>query len=124
MIGIILETDFVLQSLGIIGIVIFYTVLAKLSALMGKGMRLPPYYLWYYVASLITSFTIPIHLFLHQRYETPHSLEYVIDLQGIYFSLLLLSNIIVLIVSFKYWWWLKDELLNRNRLKNRLRFVK
>ena len=119
MIRIIPELDFILLSFGTMGIVIFYIVIAKLSALMGKGMRLPPYYLWYYVASLITSFTIPIHLFLHQRYETPHSLEYVIDLQGIYFSLLLLSNIIVLIVSFKYWWWLKDELLNQWRLRMR-----
>ena len=103
------------------GIVIFFIVLAKLSALMGKGMRLPPYYLWYYLAGILTAMTIPVHLFLHQKYGSPHSQETVIDLQAVYFSFLLLSNIIVIIVSIKYWWWLKDELLDRTRIKNWLK---
>jgi len=102
-----------LQSVGVFGIIIFYIVLAKLSALMGKGLRLASFYLWYYVASIITLLTIPIHLYLHQRYETPHSLESVIDIQGLYFSFLLLGNVIVIFVSFKYWFWLKDELFSQ-----------
>ncbi|PWB49853.1 MAG: hypothetical protein C3F06_13610 [Candidatus Methanoperedenaceae archaeon] len=107
--NIILELDFLLQSVGTFGIVIFYLILAKLSALMGKGLRLGSYYLWYYVAIIITLLTIPIHLFLHLSYETIHSLD--ADLEVIYVSFLLLSNIIVIIVSIKYWWWLKSELL-------------
>jgi len=107
--NIILELDFLLQSVGTFGIVIFYIILAKLSALMGKGLRLGSYYLWYYVAIIITLLTIPIHLYLHRPYETIHSLD--ADLEVIYVSFLLLSNIIVIIVSIKYWWWLKNELL-------------
>ncbi|MCX9029568.1 MAG: hypothetical protein OIN86_15480 [Candidatus Methanoperedens sp.] len=78
---------------------------------MGKGLRLASFYLWYYVACIITLLTIPIDLYLHQRYETPHLPA--IDIQGLYFSFLLLSNVIVILVSFKYWLWLKDELLNQ-----------
>jgi len=109
--NIILELDFLLQSVGTFGIVIFYIILAKLSALMGKGLRLGSYYLWYYVAIIITLLTIPIHLYLHLSYETNHSLGAAIDLEGLYVSFLILSNIIVIIVSIKYWWWLKSELL-------------
>jgi len=101
-----------LQSVGIFGIVIFYIALAKLSALMGKGLRLASFYLWYYVACIITLLTIPVHLYLHTIHETPHLLESAIDIQGLYFSFLLLSNVIVILVSFKYWLWLKDELFS------------
>jgi len=107
--NIILELDFILQSVGTVGIVIFYFTLAKLSALMGRGLRLGSYHLWYYIAIIITLLTIPIHLYLHLFYA--HSLDAAIDLQGLYVSFLLLSNSIVIIVSIKYWWWLKNELL-------------
>lgn len=110
----ILELDFLLQSIGIIGIIIFYIVLAKLSARMGEGLMLAPYYLWYYVAIIITLLTIPIHVYLHQKYEMPHSIEATLDLQGLYVSLLLISNVIAITVSFRYWWWLKDEIFNRS----------
>lgn len=108
--NIILELDFILQSTGTFGIVIFYFILAKLSALMGKGLRLGSYYHWYYVAIIITLLTIPIHLYLHMSYDTTHSMDEALDLEGLYVSFLLLSNIIVIIVSIKYWWWLKNEL--------------
>lgn len=78
---------------------------------MGKGMRLGSYYLLYYVAILITLLTIPIHLYIHLNYENIHSLGEAIDLEGLYVSFLLLSNMIVIMVSVKYWWWLKRELL-------------
>lgn len=104
--------DLLLQSIGIIGIIVFYVVLAKLSARMGEGLMLAPYYLWYYVAIIIASLTIPLHVYLHQKYEMPHSMEY-LDLQGLYISLLLISNVIVILVSFRYWWWLKDEISRR-----------
>ncbi|MCX9081923.1 MAG: hypothetical protein OIN83_06975 [Candidatus Methanoperedens sp.] len=108
---IILDLDFILQSIGTIGIVIFFVILAKLSELMGKGLRLESYHLWYYIAIIITLLSIPIHLYLHLNYETTHSLDAAIDLQALYVSFLLFSNIIVIIVSIKYWWWLKNELL-------------
>lgn len=115
----ILDLDLILHSAGTIGIVIFYVVIAKLSALMGKGLRLPSYYRWYYAACVVTLLTIPIHLYLHQRYETSHSMESVLDLEGLYISFLIISNVIVIIVSSRYWWWLKDELLNQWRLRQR-----
>lgn len=110
----ILELDFLLQSIGIIGIIVFYIVLAKLSARMGEGLMLAPYYRWYYASCIIISLTIPVHIYLHQRYEMPHSVES-LDLQGLYVSLLLISNVIAILVSFRYWWWLKDEIwINRS----------
>ena len=109
--NIILELDFILQSVGTVGIVIFYFTLAKLSALMGRGLRLGSYHLWYYIAIIITLLTIPIHLYLHLFYEKTHSLGIALDLEGLYVSFLLLSNSIVIVVSIKYWWWLKNELL-------------
>lgn len=78
---------------------------------MGKGMRLGSYHLLYYIAIIITLLTIPIHLYIHLNYKTMHSFEEAIDLEGLYVSFLLLSNIIVIMVSIKYWWWLKKELL-------------
>ena len=104
--------DLLLQSIGIIGIFVFFIVLAKLSARMGEGLRLPSYYLWYYVAIIVALLTIPVHVYLHQKYEMPHSVES-LDLQGLYVSLLLISNVIVILVSVRYWWWLKDEISRR-----------
>ncbi len=109
----VLELHFPLQSIGIIGIVIFYIVLARLSARMGEGLMLPSYYFWYYIASIIAISTIPLHIYMHQKYDMQHSPDPLLDLLALYFSLLLLSNIIVLSVSFKYWLWLKDEILGR-----------
>lgn len=106
----ILELEFILQSIGVIGIVVFYVVLSKLSARMGEGLRQPPYYLWYYVACIVILLTIPVHTYLHQNYQTPHSLESLLDIQGLYIFLLLTGNVIAILVSFRYWWWLKDEI--------------
>jgi hypothetical protein len=102
-----------MQSSGIIGIVIFYIVLAKLSARMGEGLHLPPYYLWYYVSCIIALLAIPVHAYLHQKFTILHSLGVSIYSQGIYFSLLLAGNLIAILVSFRYWWWLKDEILSK-----------
>lgn len=106
----ILEIDLVLQSIGVIGFIIFYIVLAKLSERMGEGLKLPPYYRLNYAASIITFLTIPLHVYLHQNYNVAHSLE-TLDLQGMYVLLLIFSNVIVLFVSIRYWIWLKDEIL-------------
>lgn len=92
-------------SVGTIGIVIFYLVLARLSARMGKGLGLAPYHLWDYVACIIALSSIYVHAQLHPQSS--------LDLQGLYISLLLLSNAIVILVSFKYWWWLKDEIVGK-----------
>lgn len=46
-------------------------------------------------------------------------MESVLDLEGLYISFLIMSNVIVIIASSKYWWWLKDELLEQWRLKKR-----
>ncbi len=97
------ELDFILQTVGAIGVVVFYIVLARLSARMGNGFKLPPYYLWYYVSCIIMELTIPVYVSLRQ---TP-------ELRTLYFSMLLISNVIAIIVSYRYWWWLKDELLGK-----------
>lgn len=104
-----MEQELILQSIGITGIIIFYIVLAKLSARMGEGLMLRPYYLLDYAACVIVLSTIPVHLYIYQQYGLAHLGES-LDLQVIYFSLLLLSNIIVILVSIRYWWWLKSEL--------------
>jgi len=110
----ILELDFLLNFIGIAGVLIFYITLAKLSQRMGEGLRLPPYYRWYYVSCFITLLTIPLHIYLHQNYDL--SLENdSLDLQGIYVFMLLLGNVIVILVSIKYWGWLKDEILVKNK---------
>ncbi len=106
----ILEVDLVLQSVGVIGFIVFYIVLTKLSERMGEGLKLAPYYRLNYAACILTFLTIPLHVYLHQNYDMPHSPE-TLDLQGLYVSLLLISNIIVLLVSLRYWIWLKDEIL-------------
>jgi hypothetical protein len=79
---------------------------------MGRGLGLAPYYLWDYAACIIALSSIYVHAQLHPNYGIPQSSS--LDLQGLYISLLLLSNVIVVLVSFKYWWWLKDELLGKS----------
>lgn len=78
---------------------------------------LPPYYLWYYVAIIITLLPIPIHAYMLQKYELPQLAGYSLGLEGLYVSLLLISNVIVILVSYRYWWWLKDEIFS-NRPKS------
>ncbi|MCZ7383028.1 MAG: hypothetical protein O8C64_15835 [Candidatus Methanoperedens sp.] len=102
-----------LQSVGTIGVVIFYLVLSRLSARMGEGLGLPPHYRWHYAASIIALSSIPVHLYLHQNYDMSGLADSSLDLQALYLSLLLISNIIVILVSFRYWGWLKDELIGR-----------
>ncbi len=107
-----MQQDLLLQSIGITGIVIFYIVLAKLSERMGKGLMLPRYYLWYYVSCILALLIIPLYAYLHLRYEITNSPE-LVNLQALYFSMLLVSNVIAILVSIKYWWWLKDEILGK-----------
>lgn len=111
----ILELDFLLHSIGIAGILIFYIILAKLSRRMGEGLRLPPYYRWYYAACIIAFLSIPLHIYLHQNYGIQGLKNDFIDFLGIYVLMLLLSNVIVILVSIKYWGWLKDEVLPKNK---------
>ncbi|VVB94490.1 Uncharacterised protein [uncultured archaeon] len=93
--------DFVLFCAGILGILVFYAVLMHLSARMGEGMRLPKYYLLYYLAIFTLILTIP----------ASWSVQYAADGSSgdALFTLLVIGNIIVMAVSFKYWWWLKGE---------------
>ena len=103
--------DLLLQSIGITGIIVFYIVLAKLSARMGEGLMLPRYYLWDYIACVIIFLTIPAHAYLHIIYEIPHPAP--LEFQVLYVAMLLTGTIIVILVSLKYWWWLKDEISRR-----------
>lgn len=107
-----MELDLILQTTGAIGIIIFYFILAKLSRRMGEGLMLAPYYRWDYIACFIVLLTIPLHAYVHIRYEAQHSGS-PLDLEALYISLLLLSTVIVILVSYRYWWWLKDEILKR-----------
>ncbi len=111
----ILEMDFVLHSIGIAGVLIFYIILAKLSQRMGEGLRLPPYYRWYYAAFIIVLLSIPLHIYLHQNYNLQGMENGSLDIQVIYVFMLLLSNVIVILVSIKYWGWLKEEILVKNK---------
>ncbi len=97
--------ELLLQSIGVIGIIIFYIVIAKLSARMGKGLKLPAYYKWNYVACVITFSAILLHAYQHYI-KIPHGSLF--DL--VYILMLLTSNVTVTIVSRRYWWWLKDEI--------------
>lgn len=97
--------ELLFQSIGVIGIAIFYLIIAKLSARMGEGLRLPFYYRWDYVACVIVLSTILLHAYMHYK-EIPH--DSLFDL--LYILMLLISNVIVILVSKRYWWWLKDEI--------------
>lgn len=107
--------ELILQSIGIIGIVISFFIIAKLSARMGEGLMLSKYYRLDYVAAILALSTIPVHFYLHQKYELPHAENAFLDMEGLYIFLLLVSNVIVILVSIRYWWWLKDEILKKNQ---------
>ncbi|KCZ71968.1 hypothetical protein ANME2D_02025 [Candidatus Methanoperedens nitroreducens] len=93
--------DFSLFLSGILGFLVLYIVLIRLSARMGEGMGLPRYYLLYYVAILALILTIPAGWSIHYAKEE--------SLEDVLFTLLIIGNAIVIAASFKYWWWLKDE---------------
>jgi hypothetical protein len=94
--------DFIPIFIGILGLLILYTVLSLLSARMGEGMRVPKYYYLFYIpiVFLIVSLSLV--------YSTNYSREQ--GVQVTFFSLLTLGNVIAIFASYKYWWWLKDEL--------------
>ncbi len=91
--------DFILIYIGILGLLILYAVLSHLSVRMGEGMRVPKYYLLFYIAIIFLIVSIPS--------------VYSIGEQGsrdTFFALLTLGNVIAIAASYRYWWWLKDEL--------------
>ena len=94
--------EFGLFFLGILGLLVFYTVLAHLSERMGEGMGAPKYYLLYYFAVIALIMTIPAGWQIHYTSGTTS--------EDSLFALLIIGNLIVLAASYKYWWWLKDEL--------------
>ena len=97
--------EFGLFFLGILGLLVFYTVLARLSIRMGEGMGVPKYYILYYFSILALILTIPqgwsVYYFGNR------------DSGDTLFALLIIGNAIAIAASFKYWWWLKDELLGK-----------
>lgn len=95
--------EFSLFFLGILGLLVFYTALAHLSARMGEGMGAPKYFLLYYIAIIALIMTIPAGWRIHYVSSTTSA--------DTLFALLIIGNSIVLAASYKYWWWLKDELL-------------
>ncbi len=97
--------DFGLFYLGILGLLILYSVLMHLSKRMGEGMGLPKYYLLYYIAILALILTIPAGWSVHYARE--------MNSETILFILLITGNVAAIAASIKYWWWLKDE-LNRD----------
>jgi hypothetical protein len=87
--------DFIYTYIGILGLLILYAVLSHLSARMGEGMRVPKYYLLFYIAIIFLIVSIPL---VYQ------------GAQDTFFALLTIGNVIAIVASCKYWWWLKDEL--------------
>lgn len=96
---------FGLFLLGILGLLVFYTVLARLSIRMGEGMGVPRYYILYYFSILALILAIPEGWSVHYT-ENRGSVDTL-------FALLIIGNVIAIAASFKYWWWLKDELLGK-----------
>ncbi len=96
--------EFSLFFLGILGLLVFYTALAHLSARMGEGMGAPKYFLLYYFAVIVLIMTIPAGWRIHYASSGETAGDTL-------FVLLIIGNLIVLAASYKYWWWLKDELL-------------
>ncbi len=94
--------NFILFFIGILGFIVLYMVLAHLSARMGEGLRLPKYYLLYYISILALILALPVGWSIH--YEENGS-------QDILFALLTTGNAVALAASYKYWWWLKNELV-------------
>lgn len=86
--------------LGISGFLIFYAVLAHLSARMGEGLRLPGYYRIYYIAILFLMSGALYRLYIYNG-------EVSEDMMMI---LLIIGNVLAVAASYRYWWWLKDEL--------------
>lgn len=97
--------EFGLFFLGILGLLVFYTVLARLSARMGEGMGIPKYWILYYFSILTLILTIPAGWSVHYTGNS--------DSGDTLFTLLIIGNVVAIAASFKYWWWLKDELLGR-----------
>jgi len=83
--------------IGISGFLIFYAVLAHLSKRMGEGLRLPPYYMIYYIAVLFLVLAA-----LYGWYSGGSEDRMMV--------LLIIGNVLAVIASYKYWWWIKDEL--------------
>lgn len=88
----------ILYLLGISGFLIFYAVLAHLSARMGEGLRLPGYYRIYYIA---------IFFLILAAFYGWYNGEGSEDMIMIF---LIIGNALAVVASYKYWWWLKDEL--------------
>jgi TRAP-type mannitol/chloroaromatic compound transport system permease small subunit len=87
-----------LYLLGISGFLIFYAVLAHLSARMGEGLRVPGYYRIYYIAILFLISGALLYIFNGEGSE------------DIMMILLITGNVLAVAASYRYWWWLKDEL--------------
>jgi hypothetical protein len=90
----------VLFLMGISGFIVFYAVLAHLSARMGEGLRLSGYYRLYYIAILI--------LVVAALYGWLYTDEKGWD--DMLIIMLIVGNVLAVSASHKYWWWLKDEL--------------
>ncbi len=84
---------------GISGFIVLYAVLAHLSARMGEGLRLPPYYRLYFIAILFQVLAA-----LYGWYAGEKGSE---DMPLI---MQIIGNVLAVAASYKYWWWLKDEL--------------
>jgi hypothetical protein len=87
--------------LGISGFIVFYAVLAHLSARMGEGLRLSRYYRLYYIAILVLAVAA---LYGWYRYADEKGLDDMVQI------MLIVGNVLAVAASCKYWWWLKDEL--------------
>ncbi|HEY9246404.1 MAG TPA: hypothetical protein VIO11_06110 [Candidatus Methanoperedens sp.] len=98
--------DYVLFSLGILGLIILYVVLGYLSARMGEGMRLPGYYRLYYAAvlALVLALAAGWPIYYAGKENSGYFPSY----------LMIAGNAIAIAASYKYWWWLRDEILNKN----------
>ncbi|VVB85431.1 Uncharacterised protein [uncultured archaeon] len=94
--------DFGLFFIGIFGLIVFYIILAHLSARMGAGLGVPGYYLLYFIAILVLILAILAGWSIYLKGNYGH--VYIL------FSLLIIGNIIAIAASYKYWWWLKNEL--------------
>jgi hypothetical protein len=87
--------------LGITGFIVFYAVLAHLSARMGEGLGLSGYYRLYYIAILVL---VVAALYGWYGYADEKGLD------DMLLILLIVGNVLAVTASYRYWWWLKDEL--------------
>jgi len=97
--------------LGISGFIVFYAVLAHLSARMGEGLRLSGYYRLYYIAILVLVMAALYGLY---RYGDEKGSD------DMLLILLIVGNVLAVAASYKYWWWLKDELWTKKDKGERL----